>query len=531
MVALGAGVLPALLLPIASASTASSSSSAPSGPSDWTVYHGKAAGTGVAAGISSVDTSSPAWTSPALDGQVYGEPLVYSGKVYVATETDVVYALSATNGSIVWSTHVADPVPSHYLPCGDIDPYLGITGTPVIDPARRELFAVADEYIDDKPSHVLVGIDTASGAIQMHQDVDPPGADPAALLQRTGLNLDGGQVVFGMGGNYGDCASYRGRVVAAPESGGNPLFFSVDAAPSESQGAIWMGGGAPAVAGNGNIWVSTGNGSVHSPGGAYDDSDAALELSPTLRLIQFFAPSDWPENNAADLDMSVVPVLLQNGEVLLAGKSRIVYLLDGAKLGGVGGQLASTGPVCDQDIDGGSAALGDVVYLPCTSGTVAVRASASPASLKLLWSSGTGGGPPIVAAGLVWTIGSNGVLYGLNPSTGAVRQRADVGSVANHFPTPSVGDGLLLAPTANGVVAFKATTPPTTTTTTSTTASTSTSSSSVTTSSSRPPASSPASSGHGGSAVGAAIGGIVAALLLSALAAAVIFRRRARRVE
>jgi outer membrane protein assembly factor BamB len=74
----------------------------------------------------------------------------------------------------------------------------------------------------------------------------------------------------------------------------------------------------------------------------------------------------------------------------------------------------------------------------------------------LLWSAKVGGGPPIVAAGLVWTIGQNGDLYGLNPDTGEVRQQASVGEQANHFPTPSVGDGLLLAPSADRVVAYRA---------------------------------------------------------------------------
>ena len=68
----------------------------------------------------------------------------------------------------------------------------------------------------------------------------------------------------------------------------------------------------------------------------------------------------------------------------------------------------------------------------------------------------TAGGPPIVVAGLVWTIGQNGTLYALDPSTGAVRQQATIGVPANHFPTPSVGDGLLLAPSAEQVVAFTA---------------------------------------------------------------------------
>jgi outer membrane protein assembly factor BamB len=442
--------------------------SSASDPGLWTVYHGDPAGTGVAAPVSRVDTTTQVWTSPTIDGQIYGEPLVYAGHVYVATENDTVYALSASTGTVAWSAHLGAPVPSGSLPCGDITPAVGITGTPVIDPSRNEIFVVADEQVGGRPAHELVGLSTASGKVEMSQGVDPPRADPAALLQRTGLTLDADQVVFGFGGNYGDCSSYRGRVVAVPEAGGTPRYFTVDAAPGESQGAVWMGGAAPVVDSGGHIWVSTGNGSVTSAKRAFDDGDAVLELSSSLRRLQYFAPSTWRANNANDLDMSIAPALLSNGQVILAGKSRIVYLLNGSHLGGIGGQQATlagelhglTGSVCGDDIDGGVAVVGTTVYLPCTSGIIAVRASRSPPALKLLWSSGIGGGPPIVAAGLVWTIGQdNGMLYGLDPATGRVRQQVAMGRPANHFPTPSVGDGLLLAACAQNVVAFAAPAP------------------------------------------------------------------------
>ena len=291
----------------------------------------------------------------------------------------------------------------------------------------------------------------------MTQAVDPPGADPAALLQRTGLALDAGKVVFGMGGNYGDCASYRGRVGAVAEGGGAPAWFTVDAAPGDSQGAVWMGGAAPVVDAAGDIWVSTGNGSVHTTGQPYDDSDGALQLSPTLQLLQYFAPSNWPANNTQDLDMSTAPALLPDGQVLLAGKSRIAYLLDQYHLGGIGAELASLPTGCGQDIDGGGAVDGRWVYLPCLTGPVAVHVTSSPPALDVAWHASVGGGPPIVAAGLVWTIGQDGTLYGLDADTGAVRQQAAIGPVANHFPTAAVGDGLLLAPAAERVVAFRAT--------------------------------------------------------------------------
>jgi outer membrane protein assembly factor BamB len=433
----------------------SNASSSP-GAGSWTVYHGDPAGSGAAAPGGRVDTASRAWTSAALDGEIYGEPLVSAGRVYVATESNTVYALSATTGAVAWSRHLATPVPSGSLPCGDIAPTVGITGTPVIDPARDEIFVVADEVVQGRPAHVLTGLSTSTGRIEMTRDVDPPGVDTAALLQRTGLTLTGGRVVFGFGGNDGDCASYRGRVVAVPEAGGAPDMFTVDAKARQSQGAVWMGGAAPAVDGRGDVWVSVGNGSVYQASRGYDNSDSVLDLSPSMRLLQYFAPADWPANNSRDLDMSAEPVLLADGQVLLAGKSRIAYLLNGTHLGGIGGQLASLGPVCGADIDGGPAVTGSTVYLPCAgAGIVAVRAATSPPGLRLLWRSGTGGGPPIVAGGLVWTISQAGTLYGLDPRTGQVRQQAAIGTPANHFPTPSVGAGLLLAPTATQVVAFR----------------------------------------------------------------------------
>jgi PQQ-like domain len=81
-------------------------STGPSGIPSWTVYHGDPAGSGVAAGVGSVDTTVRAWTSPALDGQLYGQPLVLGDLVYVATENDTVYALSAATGAIAWSTRL-----------------------------------------------------------------------------------------------------------------------------------------------------------------------------------------------------------------------------------------------------------------------------------------------------------------------------------------------------------------------------------------------------------------------------------------
>jgi len=490
----------------------------PGASTSWTVYHGDPAGLGVAAPTGAVNTTTRAWTSPALDGEIYGEPLVSSGRVYVATENNTVYALSAATGAVAWSAHLGSPVPTTGLPCGNITPTVGITGTPVIDQSRGEIFVVADELVNGKPAHVLAGLATASGKVEVTTDVDPAGTDTAALLQRTGLTLDDGQVVFGMGGNFGDCAAYQGRVIAVPETGGTQKTFTVDAAAGQSQGAVWMGGAAPVVDSSGNIWVSTGNGSVHSASQPYDNSDSVLELSPSLKLVQFFAPATWAADNSQDLDMSTAPALLPDGQVILSGKSRIVYLLNGAHLGGIGGQQAALGAACSQDIDGGVAVQGTTVYLPCFSGIIAVQATQSPAGLHLLWSSGTGGGPPIVAAGLVWTIGQGGELYGLDPATGQVRQQVSIGTPANHFPTPTVAAGLLLAPTADQVVAFS-----TGGSAAASTAAPATSQAPASTASSPPTAAAP---GGGGFPVGAFAGIVAAGFLVICGVGWLVWRRR-----
>jgi len=414
--------------------------------SSWTVYHGNALGTGADTSGVTFNPPTPAWTSPVLDGQVYGEPLEATGRVFVATENDTVYALAANTGAVLWSTHVGTPVPSGDLPCGDISPHVGITGTPVVDVARGEIFAVADELVGGASAHFLVGFNMYSGTIDLDVAVDPPGQGTAAILQRTGLNLSNGNVVFGYGGNDGDCSSYSGWVASVPEGGGTPGYYQ--AVPIGHDGAVWMGGAAPEVDGSGNIWATTGNGSSSTP---YDFSDSVLELSPGLARTQYFAPSTWQTDNSGDLDLgSSPPALLSNGTVLQVGKSSTAYLLNQASLGGINGQIVPPISACGSNSDGGDAIAGTVVYVPCGSGVEAVQTS----PLGVQWQTASGAhGPPITAGGLVWSIGGSS-LYGLNPANGATVQQVSVGGQANHFPTPSVGDGLLLAPSTDQVVAF-----------------------------------------------------------------------------
>src|SRR5215467_9196539 len=138
-------------------------------PADWTTYHRDAARTGVAPAKPAAGPLSIAWRRH-LDGAVYGQPLVVGDLVIAATEGDTVYGLDRATGTVRWHVHLGTPVPLSALPCGNIDP-LGITGTPVYDPATRLVYAVAEitGY-----HHVLVGIAVPGGKLRFRRDIPTP---------------------------------------------------------------------------------------------------------------------------------------------------------------------------------------------------------------------------------------------------------------------------------------------------------------------------------------------------------------------
>ncbi len=420
--------------------------------SEWTTFDQNSMRTGVDASGNPLFPAHSAW-STSVDGQLYGQPLVATGRVFVATEDDTVYTLAADSGQVLWSNHLATPVDASKLPCGNIGPTVGVTGTPVVDTARSEIFVVADEAAPGAAiaAHHLIGLDIYTGAVELNQVIDPAGSYPPAQLQRVSLALDDGHVVAGFGGNSGDCSTYHGLVIATPESGGPSSVFTVSDLPGDSQGAVWMGGAAPTVDANGNVWVATGNGAFDASGDPYDQSDGVLELSPSMHLVQDFAPAAWYDDNHNDSDLgSTTPALLPNGLVFEVGKSTTAYVLRQSHLGGVDGQVAFTNGFCFAD--GGSADLNGTLYVPCSGGVTAVTPAASPPVAS--WTTSTGAhNSPIVAGGEVWSIGGD-TLDALDPTTGNMKQRFTVGSEASDFPSPSAADGLVLAPSATAVHAF-----------------------------------------------------------------------------
>jgi outer membrane protein assembly factor BamB len=432
----------------------------------WTTYHHDPWRSGEDPEAGERLVPALAWQSANLGAPMWGQPLVLGGRVYGATVGDQVFALDAATGAVLWSRSLGTPVPSSALPCGDIFPTVGVVGTPVIDTSTQVIYAVADTWDSSKSEahHQLVGLRLASGEEVLRTPVDPPGADPKALLQRTALNLDQGRVVFGFGGNDGDCAKYRGAVVTVPEGGGAASQWQVPiAAPAETGGGVWAASG-PAVDGEGHIYAATGN--PNPPSGqkvsTYDHSDSVVKLDSSANLLGSFATPNWASESNTDRDLSSAgPEPLPGGLVFQAGKTGIGYLVDETGMGS-GGPAVYSHQVCGGSGSfGGDAFAGGVIYLPCTSGVQALAYNQPGRAFTPLWQGpGDAFGGPIVSAGLVWSIGgAKGAatkLYGLDPATGGPRYTVTLPSpVVDHFGSPSAGGGRLFVATGSSITAYR----------------------------------------------------------------------------
>jgi outer membrane protein assembly factor BamB len=440
----------------------------------WTTYHHDAGRSGADPEAYGPIEPKLAWQSPDLGAPMWGQPLVLGSRVYAATVGDQIYALDATTGKVEWQNSAGVPVPEKDVVCGDIQPTVGVVGTPVIDTATHTLYAVADTWEAGTKTihHVLEGFDVNSGERVLSTEVDPPGAEPKTLLERPALNLANGNVIFGFGGNAGDCGEYRGAVVAAPENGGAPSFWQyAPASPAFGGAAVW-GTSGPAVDSEGNIYVSTGN--PNFPKGqevtTYDHSDSVIELSSTMSLTGAFEPETWLSDSNHDRDMgSAGPELLPGGLLFQAGKNETGYLIDEATMGS-GAPPVYSEKVCKGKTEGngegsfgGDAYAAGTIYVPCNDGVRALTYNQAARTFSPLWHGPLDAiGPPIVSGGLVWVLsgkfltGGGTKLYGLDPATGIPRYTLTLPSpVVDHFGSPSAAGGRVFVATGSTVTAYQ----------------------------------------------------------------------------
>ena len=450
----------------------------------WTTYHHDAERSGYDPEAGDPIAPVLAWHTTELGAPIWSQPLVLGGRVYVATVGDEVYALEAATGEVVWKKSVGVPVPSGKLPCGDIQPTVGVVGTPVIDPATATIYLVADTWDaqSEEAHHLLKGLDLSSGEEVLSTPVDPPGTDPKALLQRTALNLDSNDVIFGFGGNDGDCADYQGTVAAVPIGGSAPRFWQYKPAlPSTSGGAVWAPGG-PAVDSEGYVYATTGNPNPPQghPASTYDFSDSVLKLSLNRDFFEdpalepaipsgWFSPPNWEEESNSDLDLSSAGAeLLPGGLLFQSGKDGVGYLIDTTTMSG-GASADFQHRVCIEEGSEHGASFGEdafasgSIYIPCENGVQALAYDEAQRTFTPLWQGPPDAvGPPIVAAGSIWSVatgrfdGEGKTLYGLDPATGAPRYTETLPSlVIDHFASPSAAGGRLFLATGSSVTAYQ----------------------------------------------------------------------------
>jgi len=440
-----------------------------------------------------------------VDGEVYAQPLYVANlaigggthnTVFVATENDSVYAFDADTSPCVqrWTVSLLSggtPVsPADTGETGDINTKIGITGTPVIDPASKTLYVVSKTKEGSVYHQRLHSLSLTDGSEKLNGPADitaaltvPGNGDtgdatcpstsgnvpfcPLRENQRPGLLLLGGTVYIAWA-SHGDNQPYHGWVIGynASNLSQPPILFNTT--PNGGLGGIWQTGTGPAADASGNLYVITGNGTfdTSTPRTNYGDSFIKLSTASGLSVADFFTPSNQSTLNSGDLDLgSGGPVVLPDSagsgtlpHLLIGGdKQGILYLIDrdsmtGFHLGGdqivqevtvIGGACITCGIFSTPAFWQGNlyvVAIGDVLKRYSLSNAVLSAAPVQQASDPF----GFPGASPVVSSngttnGIVWAINStnNGTPNPGNASGPAVLFAYDAISLSKLFSSPA----------------------------------------------------------------------------------------------
>jgi hypothetical protein len=421
---------------------------------------------------------------------VYAQPIVYHGVLVIATENNNVYGFDATTGEVVWPEKSLGPAwPASAIGCGDLTPNIGVTSTPVVDPATGIVYLtckVNDGPDTHHPHWYMHALDVATGVerpgwpvvIQGSAGNDPVAVfNPFTAMQRPGLLLLDGVVYAGFA-SHCDVMPYRGWVVGVSTATAQISALWTTLVGSDNGAGIWQSGGGLVSDGSGRILFSTGN-SFHSltpppgpgqrPPGQLGESVVRLGVARdgSLSARDFFSPAnaDTLDNNDADLGSGgplAIPAEFGTAAhphlLVEIGKDGRVFLLDRDNLGGrqqgpSGGDavVSITGP-----FNGlwGHLALyggeGGYVYFVGNSGPLraleyAVDSAGNPVLSSAGTSAGTFGytsGSPTVTSegttpgsGLVWVVYTDG-SSGANAQLRAYETVPVNGTLTLRFSTP-----------------------------------------------------------------------------------------------
>ncbi|WP_263351291.1 PQQ-binding-like beta-propeller repeat protein [Acidicapsa acidisoli] len=309
-----------------------------------------------------------------VDGDVYAQPLFLAGLdvpgkgrhdvLFVATEHDSVYAFDAYGHPSLPLWHVSflrkgvTTVPADDVQCPYIEPEVGITSTPAIDPDTGTLYVLVRTKEQTTRStqytqrlhglSVTTGLEQFGGPIEIRATINGKGTgsesgklafDPLRENPRASLLLANGLVYLSWASSC-DVGPYHGWLMAydAHSLERRAVF---NTSPDGDDSGIWASDTGPAADGGGNLFVATGNGRFDSANGGRDYGDSLLKLEgQSLKIADYFAPFNVDKLNADDNDLgSGGPLLLptQSGPhphlVVIAGKEGTIYLIDRDHMG------------------------------------------------------------------------------------------------------------------------------------------------------------------------------------------------------
>lgn len=242
-----------------------------------------------------------------LDGPIVASPLYLdssdglSGTIYVATNAGSLYALRATDGSLIWKR----TFPTYSIDDDDCGTY-GISSTGVIDRSRGVIY-VADA---DGDVHAL---DLVTGAEAQGWPVQLP-IDTTTAYVWGGLTLAGNTLYVPVA-SY--CDTPDPQTGAYPTGGligvdvdGRTVNGRFEVSPPETLGGIWGYGGASVDPLTGDLWVTTGNSEPLGAGETQGYAETVDELDPSLGVLAWNRPPGIPDEDL-DTDFGSTPLLFQ----------------------------------------------------------------------------------------------------------------------------------------------------------------------------------------------------------------------------
>jgi hypothetical protein len=316
----------------------------------------------ISPGLVSGGTFGRLWSTP-VQGQVYAQPLLDDGTLFVATEENDVYGLNPTTGAVQWSKSLGEPWNAGEISCADLAPHVGVTATPVIDPTTGIAYFTYKTYKakEKEPEWFMDAVAVATGAQEpgfpvllsgTAQNASGQSFHPQTELQRPGLLLLEG-VVYAAFGSDCDHPIWQGWVFGVSTKGEVKARWVAD---ETGEGAgIWQSGAGLTSDGPGTILLSTGNGGAPSiplpgnaPPGDLGESIVRLDVQSngSLKAADFFAPYNAEFLDTWDADFASGGVTGLPEEyfgtpaiphlAVAVGKDGYVYLLNRDNLGGIG---------------------------------------------------------------------------------------------------------------------------------------------------------------------------------------------------